>query len=193
LIFSLLFFAVFQTSATDKVTNNSSITISIDDVSMNEADAGAINFCFDIMVSSMPAEGISMTATTADGTAKDIGTGNGKNDYTLKTATIHINENSPSPQTFCVVVNGDQVVELDEYFLVKLTNLEANGQDITFADNEAKGNILNDDQTVISFANAPYYVEEGNAGTNNYQPFYNLSHLIDVAPIYHSRQRFCWP
>lgn len=183
LIYSFLFIAISQTFATGKMINNSSITISINDVSRNETDAGTNNFCFEISTNSMPEAGISLTATTVDGTAKIAGTDNGKNDYTFKTATIHINEDFPSPQTFCVSVKGDQVVELNEHFLVELTDLDANGQDIAFADNEGQGNILNDDQTILSFANAPFSVEEGNAGTKNYQFSYNLSKLIDVAPI----------
>jgi len=62
-------------------------------------------------------------------------------------------------------VKGDTSVEVDETFLVNLSNLVAGGRSVTLADNQAMGTITNDDSVSLSISDVT--VIEGNSGTTN--------------------------
>ncbi|MBT5926868.1 MAG: hypothetical protein HOH33_09630, partial [Verrucomicrobia bacterium] len=77
------------------------------------------------------------SATTADG------------DYTNAGNTLTFAGTAGETQTFVVLVTGDHSVELDEAFNVNLSEIQASGRAIDFADSIAIGNIINDDEAKL--------------------------------------------
>ena len=112
-------------------------SITINDVTMDEGDAGTTNFVFTVTNDSAVSD--TLNYTTADGTAEQPG------DYTTTAGTV--TTSSGTPGTITVPVVGDVVEEDDETFVVNLT------QDGTaacvIADNQGVGTITNDDEAVI--------------------------------------------
>ncbi|WP_043999369.1 Calx-beta domain-containing protein, partial [Microcystis aeruginosa] len=66
-----------------------------------------------------------------------------------------------------VAVNGDNQVESNETFFVNLSNLQANGRNVTITDNQGQGTITDDDVILpsITLAVSPSSVTED--GTQN--------------------------
>ncbi|HVQ36449.1 MAG TPA: galactose oxidase-like domain-containing protein, partial [Pyrinomonadaceae bacterium] len=123
------------TIQTDDVTPN----LSINDVALPEGNAGTKNFSFTISLSSpAPAGGVNFNLTTADGTA--IAT---SGDYTAKSLTGQAIPAGSSAYNFSVVVNGDTTIELNETFLVNVTNVTG----ATVTDGTGQGTIINDEVT----------------------------------------------
>ena len=83
-------------------------------------------------------------------------------------------------KTFTVQVNGDKTVEPDETFLVELSNLQAAGRDVLFANAgsaiDAVGTITNDDSATLTIADVSQ--AEGDAGTSNMQFTVTLSNAV---------------
>jgi hypothetical protein len=111
-------------------------TLSIDDVSSSEGDAGTTTFTFTVSLSSAaPAGGVTFDIATADGTAMAGG------DYTALSLTGQTIPAGSSSTTFAVSVAGDGTHEGNETFLVNVTNLV----NATAADAQGQGTITNDD------------------------------------------------
>ncbi|MCA2922753.1 MAG: endo-1,3-1,4-beta-glycanase ExsH, partial [Microcystis sp. M038S1] len=70
-------------------------------------------------------------------------------------------------KTITVAINGDTKVESNETFFVNLSSLNANGRNVTIADNQGQGTIANDDVILpsITLAVSPSSVTED--GTSN--------------------------
>ena len=111
-------------------------TISIGDVQVDEGAAGSETDATFTLSLSRAEAGVSVTATTADGSA---GTG----DYTSKTGTVSFGTGTTA--TFTVKVTGDGAVEPDETFFVNLTAPTG----ATIADSQGLGTIRNDDVVVV--------------------------------------------
>ncbi|QDU27718.1 Calx-beta domain protein [Anatilimnocola aggregata] len=132
-------------------------TISIDDVSISEDDSGETLLTFTVSLSAKSASPVDLKWSTQDGTASDA------SDYTavsLQTLTIPADTLS---QTITVKVQGDKLVEKDETLKVILS-------DITGAksgDLEGVGTITNDDFAVASITESVIH-SEGNAATTDY-------------------------
>src|SRR5262249_14941268 len=77
--------------------------------------------------------------------------------------TVTFAAGAAGTQTISVAVTGDQIVELDEGFLVNLTNVQAGGRAVTIADPQRVGTIQNDDAAHLSINDVT--VTEGNSGT----------------------------
>jgi len=131
-------------------------TISINDVSQVEGDAGTTNFVFTVTLSAMSPQPISVDFTTANGSAT------AGSDYAATNGTLVIPANTPSGQ-ITVVVNGDTASESNETFFVNLSN----PVNATIADNQGVGTILNDDAPSISINDVS--IVEGNAGSSGLQ------------------------
>jgi hypothetical protein len=115
------------------IQNDDSATISISDVSQTETDGDA-TFTFTLSSTAQVDTAVRLTADTADGSAIEAGTSVGDDDYeAISGASVDFASGSIS-ETIDVTINGDQVVELDENFFVNLSNLLADGRDVTFAD-----------------------------------------------------------
>ena len=82
---------------------------------------------------------------TADGTATRT-----DNDYTSVTGGILTIAAGNTTGTIEVNTGVDSIVELDESFTLTLSNIEAGGATVTFADNQGTGTITNDDTATLA-------------------------------------------
>ncbi len=151
------------------IQNDDSPTLSINDVSAAEGNAGTTTFTFTVSLS-QPAQagGVTFDIATADGTATTA-----NNDYVAKSLTSQTIPAGQQTYTFDVTVNGDTTVEPDETFTVNVTNVSG----ANLGDGVGQGTIQNDDtaNVVISqiyqgggLTNAVYkndFVELFNRGT----------------------------
>jgi uncharacterized repeat protein (TIGR01451 family) len=114
--------------------------LTINDVSLNEGNAGTTTFTFTVSLSApAPAGGVTFDIATANGTAAQPG------DYTQKTLTGQTIPAGSSTYTFDVLVNGDATPEGDETFFVNVTNVT----NAVVTDGQGLGTIVNDDLTFI--------------------------------------------
>jgi len=89
-------------------------TISINDVSLAEGNAGTTNFVFTVTISATA--NATVNFATADGTAT------AGSDYVATSGTVTFTSGGPLTQTVTVQVNGDTTVEPNETFFVNLSN-----------------------------------------------------------------------
>ncbi|WP_286825470.1 Calx-beta domain-containing protein [Microcystis sp. LSC13-02] len=149
------------------------ISLTINDVTVTEGNSGTTNAVFTVSLSSAASTVVSVNYATANGTAT-AGT-----DYTaIPTTTLTFNPGETS-KTITVPVNGDNQVELNETFFLNLSNLQANGSNVTLADNQGQGTINNDDSASIAITDVT--ITEGNSGTTNAVFTVTLSNAVDTA------------
>ncbi|MCF8274575.1 MAG: HYR domain-containing protein, partial [Flavobacteriaceae bacterium] len=144
------------------ITNDDNATLSIADESILEGDSGTKTLTFTVTLDRAVEDGLSINYTTADATATTANT-----DYVATSGTLVFIGNEGETKTIAVTINGDEIVELDETFLVNLSNIvsvSAPGVAISFADDSALGTITNDDSAVISIAG--FTVNEATATAN---------------------------
>jgi len=140
-------------------------TLAINDVSKVEGNSGTTAFTFIISLSAASSNPVSVTYTTANGTAL-VGS-----DFTAVSSTVTIPAGQTSVQVTINVI-GDTNVEPDETFVV---NLSA-PTNATLADSQGQGTILNDDSaptptlTINDVSKA-----EGNSGTTAFTFTISLS------------------
>jgi len=113
-------------------------TVSIDDVSLGEGNAGLTPFTFTVTRSDNT-DAISVDFATSDGTATLA-----DNDYQVAGGTLSFTAGGSLTQTITVQVVGDITVEPNETFFVDLSNCVG----CTFTDPTGQGTILNDDGVV---------------------------------------------
>ena len=117
-----------------EIINDDSAKISINDVTVVEGDSGSTIAKFSLSLDNPVDTDVFVDFDTADGTAMV-----GDFDYANKSGNVKTTE------TIEISVNGDLKVELDETFFVNLSNIQANGRDVSFADDQGMGTIINDD------------------------------------------------
>ncbi|WP_386345258.1 putative Ig domain-containing protein [Xanthomonas campestris] len=144
----------------DTITVNITITpsqptLSINDVSVNEGNAGTSNATFTVSLSQPAgAGGVSFDIATADGSAT-AGV-----DYVASSLTGQTIPAGSSSATFTVLVNGDTLSEPNETFFVNVSNVSGAG----VSDAQGQGTIVNDD-ALPSLSIDDVSVNEGNSGT----------------------------
>ncbi|MBI5761670.1 MAG: hypothetical protein HZA46_24435, partial [Planctomycetales bacterium] len=149
---------ISDTQAQCTITNDDAVpTISINDATVTEGNAGTRNATFTVTLSAASAVPISVQYATIDGTAV------APQDYTPVTATTLTFSAGLLSRTVTVQVNGDTLFEQDETFRVNLTN----AVNATIADSQGQGTILNDDSSTPSLTINDVTVTEGNIGTTN--------------------------
>lgn len=117
------------------VDDDATPTISINDISRTEGDAGTTAFNFTVSVDGQSSQVISVNYSTANGSAVAPG------DFTaIQNATVTFNPGQTSKQ-ITVLVNGDYARELNETFFLNLSG--AIGAFI--ADAQGEATIVNDD------------------------------------------------
>jgi hypothetical protein len=122
------------------VNDDAAPNLTVNDVSLNEGNAGTTTFTFTVSLSApAPAGGVTFDIATANGTATAPG------DYTAKSLTSQTIPAGSSTYTFDVLVNGDTTPETDETFLVNVTNVT----NAIVTDGQGQGTIVNDDITRI--------------------------------------------
>ena len=136
-----------------RLPDTTSITLSIDDVTVSEGDSDTVDAVFTVSLS--PSSGLEVTVdyATADGTAT------AGSDYVATFGTLTFGA-WMTTRNVTVTVNSDMLDELDETFLVNLSN-PANA---TLLDGQGQGTITDDDTApTLSIDNAT--VTEGDFGT----------------------------
>jgi outer membrane autotransporter protein len=112
-------------------------SLTINDVTVLEGNAGTVNAVFTINLSAASGQTVSVNYATADGTATAPA------DYTSTSGTA-IFPVGTTTQTVTVPVNGETVPEANETFFVNLSG----ATNATIADNQGLGTITNDDVPV---------------------------------------------
>src|SRR6185436_19455757 len=130
-------------------------TISINDVSVSEGNAGTTSAGFTVSLSNASSQTITVDYTTADGSAA------AGSDYVTTSGTVTFTPGQVT-QPISVTVNGDTTFEPNESFFVNLTG----PTNATISDNQGTGGVNNDDaEPTISINDVS--VSEGNAGTTS--------------------------
>lgn len=118
-------------------TCDSTLNLTVSDVSANEGNSGTTSFDFTVSLSA-PAGvgGVTFDIATADNTATVA-----DNDYVAKSLTAQTIPAGSSSYTFSVLVNGDATEETDESFFVNLTSVTG----ANVVDSQGQGTVVNDD------------------------------------------------
>jgi hypothetical protein len=148
-------------------------TISINDVSVTEGNAGTTNATFTVSLSAPRNQAVTVNYTTADGTATSA-----SNDYTTTSGTVTFPANSVTPQTITVQVKGDTTIEPNETFVVNLSS----PSEATIADSQGVGTIQNDDvPSTPAISINDVSVTEGNIGNTTATFNVTLSQISNQA------------
>ncbi|MFZ1392745.1 MAG: ExeM/NucH family extracellular endonuclease, partial [Dokdonella sp.] len=122
------------------VNDDAAPNLTINDVSLNEGNAGTTNFTFTVSLSApAPAGGVTFDIATANGTAVAPG------DYTANSLTGQTIPAGSSTYSFSVLVNGDATPEPGETFFVNISNVT----NAITTDGQGLGTIVNDDLNFI--------------------------------------------
>ncbi|HSS22811.1 MAG TPA: DUF4214 domain-containing protein [Pyrinomonadaceae bacterium] len=144
--------AIDDFSVTPHGTGGGGTSLSINDVTQAETNAGTTNFDFTVSLSAPAgAGGVTFTVNTADGTA------NSGSDYVAIVNGAGSITSGNSSTTVTVQVNGDATPEPNETFFVNLTNVTG----ATASDAQGLGTITNDDFTLT-----PIHTIQGNGSTS---------------------------
>jgi predicted extracellular nuclease len=137
-------------------TSPAGSTVSVNDVSLTEGDAGTSLLSFTVTRSGST-EAFSVDYATANGTAS------AGSDYEAMSGTLNFAEGETS-KVVSVVVYGDTALEPSETVLLNLSGA-TNG--VTLSDAQGVGSITNDDLGPPSISVSDVTLAEGNAGTTN--------------------------
>ena len=129
---------VIDGQGTGTIVNDDPLpSLSINDVTVVEGNAGVVNANFTVTLSAPSGQTVSVNYATADGTATAPA------DYTSLSGAL-IFSPGQTAQAISVFVNGDVVPEANETFFVNLSG----ATNATIADNQGVGTISNDDVPV---------------------------------------------
>ena len=109
-------------------------TLSIDDVTVAEGDAGTKIVDFTVTLSAASTHTVTVDYSTADGNAT------ARSDYQSASGTLAFNAGE-TQKTITITINGDTLVEPDETFSVNLSN----PTNALITDDKGQGTITNDD------------------------------------------------
>jgi hypothetical protein len=132
---------------------NDDPTLTINDVTLFEGNAGTKTAVFTVSLSAISPNPVTYTIGTVNGGAT------AGSDYVASTLTGQTIPAGALTKTFSVTVNGDTLVEGNEAFSVLVSAVTGAG----VGDGTGVGNIVNDDVRTLSIADAS--VSEGNSGT----------------------------
>jgi subtilisin family serine protease len=130
-------------------------SITIDDVTLAEGDAGTVDAVFTVTLSEPSTDTVTVQFATADGTAT------AGSDYVAASATLEFSGGAVT-QTITLQVNGDLDPEADETFFVDLTSLT----NAILADSQGVGTIVDDDAQTVVFTSqdVPKNIADPNKG-----------------------------
>jgi hypothetical protein len=136
-------------SGTGTITDDDALpTLSVDDVSVTEGDAGTTTATFTVSLSAASGKTVTVGWATADDDAVQPA------DYTAGSGTLTFLPDDTS-ETFAVSVKGDAVAELDEMFRVTL----AAPVEATLADAAGIGTIVDDELLPVIDIDEPIALE----------------------------------
>jgi photosystem II stability/assembly factor-like uncharacterized protein len=127
-------------------------SLSIDNVTVSEGDAGTVNASFTVTLSTPSSLTVTVQYTTADGWATAPA------DYTASSGTLTFGPGVTS-RPIAVPVQGDVLDEVDEYFTVRLSS-PVNAR---IGQSFGIGTITDDDPTALSIDDVSVF--EGHSGT----------------------------
>jgi len=139
------------------IQNDDFPTLSVNDVSAAEGDAGTKTFTFTVSLSAPAPVPVRFDIATQDNTATIAG-----NDYASRSATDQTIASGQQTYQFDVTVNGDVDIEPTEIFLVNVVNVT----NATVIDGQGQGLIQNDDSPVLNINDVA--VSEGNSGATTF-------------------------
>ncbi|MCZ8324668.1 MAG: putative Ig domain-containing protein [Sphingomonadaceae bacterium] len=144
-------------AATGTILNDDLPNLAINDVTLNEGNAGTTNATFTVSLSAPAGPGgVTFDIATANGSAT-AGT-----DYVANALTAQTIPAGSSTYTFTVLINGDLLSEPNETFFVNVTNVV----NAVVVDGQGVGTLNNDDP-LPSLSINDVTVVEGNSGTVN--------------------------
>ena len=155
------------------ITNDDAATLSIDDVTLAEGNAGMTAFTFTVTLNADVAAGFTVNYQSANDSAI------AGQDYTADSGTLNFTGTQNETQQFTINATGDQLVELNEQFFANLSGIVGSGLDVTFADSQGAGAITNDDAATLSINDVT--LAEGNAGLTAYTFTVTLNANVDSA------------
>ncbi len=126
------------------ILNDDAPSIFVSDVTLKELTSGESTFSFDVVLADPLGGPVSVDVATVARTAS-AGT-----DFVSKTETLVFSGVDGETLTFNVQVKGDQLVELTESFDIRLSNLQAGGNEASFTLVDGVGAIINDDVATLS-------------------------------------------
>ena len=145
-------------TATGTILNDDLPTLTINDVTLSEGNAGTTNATFTVSLSAPAGPGgVAFDLATANGTAT-AGV-----DYVANALTGQMIPAGSSTYTFTVLLNGDALNEPSETFFVNVTNVT----NAIVGDGQGVGTIVNDDPLPSLSINS-VTANEGNAGTTSF-------------------------
>ncbi|MFY0594761.1 Calx-beta domain-containing protein, partial [Roseivirga sp.] len=163
--------------AVGTLTNDDAATLAIDNVTMNEGASGTTTYTFTATLTGTIDESFTVDYVTADGTAT---TADG--DYSAASGTLNFSGGtSGETQTFSVSVVGDAKVELDENFTVTLSNVQANGKNLTIATATGTGTITNDDAATLAIDDVTKAENADGGATTDFVFTVTLDAAVDAA------------
>jgi hypothetical protein len=140
---------IADATGTGTITDDDALpTLSIDDVSLTEGDAGTTTATFTVSLSAASGKTVTVGWATADQDATQ------PVDYTAGSGTVTFLPGATS-ETITVSVNGDTVAELDETFRIAL----ATPVDATLADATGMGTIVDDELLPVIDIDEPIALE----------------------------------
>ena len=172
-------------NATHGTTTVHSATITDDDpppvlsiadaVAVLEGNSGTTNASFTVTLTGSTSQTVTVDYATADGTAT-VADG----DYTSTSGTLTFNPGDPLTQQVTVAVVGDTKYELDETFVVNLSN----PGNATVSDAQGQGTITDDDDPPsLSMADASPVADGDNTSTSGTLTSMQGNSPIPVPPI----------
>jgi hypothetical protein len=133
------------------ITNDDGLpTLSINDVAVTEGNSGTTSATFTVTLSAPSALPVTVSYSTADGTATSPG------DYQAVPTTVLTFQPGETSKSITVTINGDTLIEPNETFFVNLSG----ATNATAHDNQGLGTINNDDATIITLSASTYSVSE---------------------------------
>ncbi len=156
------------------ITNDDVPTLSVNDVTQVEGNAGTSVFAHTITLSQPSPLSVSVSYATSNGTAT------AGSDYVAIPATVVTFAPGETTKTVDVTVNGDTTTEINETYNLDLSS----PTNATIADNLGLGTITNDDIPTLSVNDVSQ--NEGNSGTSNFAFTVTLSQAspVDVTVNY---------
>ncbi len=158
------------------ITDDDAATLSIGDASIVEGDSGTTTLTFTVTLTGNVDTSLTVDYATADDSATVAGS-----DYAAASGTLSFAGTTGETQTISVDITGDEVVELEEAFLVNLLNIQAAGRNVTLSDGQAAGGIINDDSATLSIDNVS--IAEGDSGTTLFTFTVTLDRAVDSSVV----------
>jgi hypothetical protein len=119
--------------------NDPTPSLSINNVSATEGNAGTKPFNFTVTLSAVSGQTVTVEYSTSNGSA--TGGTSGSADYIPTSGTLTFNPGGPTTQTVTVLVRGDTSFEFSQTFNVNLDN----ATNANISDDQGVGTIQNDD------------------------------------------------